>query len=167
MTGFALTLILCAPPAQPERTAVPTKEEFLTQYSAIMTATRRSTPPDPERTVPELCRLHGLLPAVERLPRDRRRMYQKGLESRLRDHYRRLVYETRQARKRGGNGGGAVPPAAGQLINLIINTVSPNSWVVNGGQGTISYWNNPPALIIRQSSENHHQIGGVLRQLQK
>ena len=64
-------------------------------------------------------------------------------------------------------GGSATAQGAQTLIDLIQNTISPNSWEINGGQGTISFYPNTPALIIRQNGEVHQQIQDTLRQLRK
>ncbi len=42
---------------------------------------------------------------------------------------------------------------------------APESWNVNGGRGTITYWEPGLALVVRQTDDVHEQIGGVLRVL--
>ena len=61
-------------------------------------------------------------------------------------------------------GGGANAQAI-QLIDLIQNTIEPDSWQVNGGKGSIYYFDQLKVLVIRQTGEVHHQLGGVLGQL--
>jgi len=56
---------------------------------------------------------------------------------------------------------------AQELIDLIQATIAPQSWDVNGGPGTIRYWRNGRALVIRQTDEVHEQIGDVLQQLER
>lgn len=66
--------------------------------------------------------------------------------------------------------GGAAnqPPDAGeQLVELIRQTVAPESWVENGGSGSMYYWWPGRALIVRQTDEVHEQIADLLRQLQR
>jgi len=54
-----------------------------------------------------------------------------------------------------------------QLVELIQRTVAPASWDVNGGPGVAYYWRPGQALVIRQRSEAHEQLGGLLNQLQQ
>lgn len=63
-------------------------------------------------------------------------------------------------------GGGANAQAV-QLIDLIQNTIEPESWQRAGGKGTISYFDLLKVLVIRQTGEVHHQLGGTLEQLRK
>jgi hypothetical protein len=73
----------------------------------------------------------------------------------------------------GGQGGaGGAGGAAGQaddlsddLIELIEDTIAPDTWDVRGGQGSIRYYRPNPALIIRQTSEVHGDVGDVLGQV--
>lgn len=46
-----------------------------------------------------------------------------------------------------------------QLIDLIQNTIDPQSWQVNGGPGTISFHAPTMSLIVRQSAELHAVLG--------
>lgn len=68
----------------------------------------------------------------------------------------------------GGFGGG--PPGANdddgeQLVELIQQTISPKSWDVNGGPGSIYYWRPGRAIVVRQTGEVHGRIGNVLQQM--
>ena len=47
-----------------------------------------------------------------------------------------------------------------QMMDLIVNTVEPASWQVNGGWGTISFHEPSMSLIIRAPAEFHYQFGG-------
>lgn len=64
-----------------------------------------------------------------------------------------------------GGPGGAPRSNAQDLIDLIQNTIAPESWDVMGGPGTIMYWEPGFALVIRQTDDVHEQIGGVPRML--
>jgi hypothetical protein len=71
----------------------------------------------------------------------------------------------------GGGGGGGAGGAGGQgddlsdeLIELIQDSIAPDTWDVRGGQGSIRYYRPNPALIIRQTSEVHGNVGDVLGQ---
>jgi hypothetical protein len=68
----------------------------------------------------------------------------------------------------GGVIGRMQPPDYGQdLVDLIHNVISPRTWDVNGGPGSVVYFRNLRALVIRAPSEVHEQIGDVLGQLRK
>ncbi len=75
----------------------------------------------------------------------------------------------------GGQAGGAFgggldqqAEANGQaLVDLIQNTVAPDSWDIRGGPGTIIYFNPLRALVIRTTGEGHDNIGDVLGGLRK
>lgn len=53
------------------------------------------------------------------------------------------------------------------LVDLIQKTIAPSTWDVNGGLGTIYYWRPGRALVVRQTGEVHHQMGGLLQQLRR
>ncbi len=52
-----------------------------------------------------------------------------------------------------------------QLVELIQRTVAPSTWDVNGGPGTIYYWQPGRAIVVRQMGQVHDEIADVLRQL--
>jgi hypothetical protein len=61
----------------------------------------------------------------------------------------------------GAGGGGVVSDDGPGLISLIQRTIRPEFWDVNGGPGTIIYWDTWHCLIVRATAEVHHQIGGL------
>ena len=69
----------------------------------------------------------------------------------------------------GGRFGGGPPndDHGEELVELIQKTIAPHTWDVNGGLGSIYYWRQGRALIIRQTGDVHDQIGGVLEQMGK
>ena len=84
----------------------------------------------------------------------------------------------------GGFGGGAAARGGGafgnndalekgaeangaDLVDLIQKTVDPPSWDVNGGPGSIMYFNNLRVLVVRQTGEGHDDVGGLLGGLRK
>lgn len=73
----------------------------------------------------------------------------------------------------GGAGAGAdaqaqrVQESGEQLVELIQNTIHPDSWESNGGNGRIMYWNQGTNLIIRQTDANHEEIQNLLDQLRR
>ena len=56
---------------------------------------------------------------------------------------------------------------ARRLIDLIQTTIAPETWEVNGGRGTIRYYSPLQVLVVRQTGEVHHQLGGVVGQLRR
>jgi len=70
----------------------------------------------------------------------------------------------------GGPGGAQNAATAdnGQaLVDLIQNTIAPKSWDVNGGNGSISYWQQQHAIVVRDTSEVHGEISDALDQLNR
>ncbi len=67
-----------------------------------------------------------------------------------------------------GAGGNQINQEAGeQLVEVIQNTIHPESWEQNGGNGTIQFWTPNGHLIIRQTDENHQKIQNLLEQLRR
>jgi hypothetical protein len=70
-----------------------------------------------------------------------------------------------------GQGGSVLGPADADhgeaLVELIQKTISPSSWDVNGGLGSMYYWRPGRALVVRATDEVHGQVGDVLNQLQR
>jgi hypothetical protein len=69
----------------------------------------------------------------------------------------------------GGQGGaqGAAADNGQVLVDLIQNTISPKSWDINGGNGTIYYWQQQHAIVVRNTGEVHEQISDALDQLNR
>jgi hypothetical protein len=51
------------------------------------------------------------------------------------------------------------------LIDLIQATISPETWDINGGRGSIVYFANGHALVVSAPGDVHDDLGGLLRQL--
>ncbi|MBI2480374.1 MAG: hypothetical protein HYV60_17585 [Planctomycetia bacterium] len=66
---------------------------------------------------------------------------------------------------RGAGGGGAIMDYGPGLVALIERTIAPAFWDVAGGPGTIVYYAPLRALVVRATSEVHHDIGDVLHGL--
>lgn len=64
-------------------------------------------------------------------------------------------------------GGGTANDHAQELIDLIQRTISPQSWDVNGGQGSMFYFRPLMALVVRATSEVHGDVGGLLEALRR
>jgi len=58
---------------------------------------------------------------------------------------------------------GEVDPAVQQLIDLIISTVEPDSWVENGGLGTIRAFGRQ--LVVRNNILVHQALGGPVEDI--
>jgi hypothetical protein len=69
----------------------------------------------------------------------------------------------------GGRFGGlnAAADYGQQLAELIQATIAPGSWDVNGGTGSIYYWQPGRALVIRASGDVHDDVGDALDQLRR
>ena len=66
----------------------------------------------------------------------------------------------------GGMGGG-VEPDFDSLIDLIIETIAPESWVDVGGPGAIREFEANLTLVISQTQDVHEQIADLLDQLRR
>lgn len=75
---------------------------------------------------------------------------------------------TPRGQTRAGQFGGAAQSDLGQsLVDLIQRTIRPEFWDVNGGPGTILYYEAWHCLVVRATSEVHTQLGGLTGQLRK
>jgi len=63
---------------------------------------------------------------------------------------------------RGAAGGAAIPDYGPALVDLIERTIAPGFWDTQGGPGTIVYYAPLRVLVVRATSEVHHDLGGVL-----
>lgn len=167
---MTLTMLFTAIMIGPQSS--PTPEFWRQEFRATMSATSERASSQPAAAVPRLVRLYVSLEHAESLPRFERTRMRLSLEGRL---VRQLEVLVRQKRKRDQQvprtndkeltGGGANLLAAQGLIDLIINTIEPDSWRQNGGKGSITYYPHNPALVIRQTSDTHEQISELLRAL--
>ena len=71
-----------------------------------------------------------------------------------------------------GNPPGPNQPNANQdygplLVDLIQNTISPQSWDVRGGASSVSYWRPGRALVVRAPQAIHNELGPVMQQLRQ
>jgi hypothetical protein len=49
------------------------------------------------------------------------------------------------------------------LVNLIIQTIEPSSWEINGGNGAITFEPITMSLVVKQSAEVHYMMRNGLR----
>jgi hypothetical protein len=170
-------------PGQP-----PSLEEVRAAYLEALQDSAKRIKPVYADVVPNLAEVYVQLKDVEGLShaeRSRMRGVAKSRLEELRDQLirqvlrdRKLAERKNRSQKRGGvrepvdekaallAAGGASAQAV-ELIDLIQNTIEPESWQRAGGQGTISYFDLLKVLVVRQTGEVHHQLGGTLEQLRK
>ena len=66
----------------------------------------------------------------------------------------------------GGLSGGAQPDFD-SLIDLIVQTIQPDSWDANGGPGSVTRFQNNLSLVISQKQDVHEEIADLLSQLRR
>ena len=71
------------------------------------------------------------------------------------------------SRTTGSWGGAAIESNAQDLINLIQTTIAPETWDVNGGNGSIMFYRPVFALVVRATSEVHDDFRTTLRALRR
>jgi hypothetical protein len=61
------------------------------------------------------------------------------------------------------------PPAdhSRELLEVIQDTIAPDTWDVRGGPGVIRFWPPGSALIVRQTGDVHEQLGRLLGDLRQ
>ena len=64
-------------------------------------------------------------------------------------------------------GGSFAPPwdYGPDLVNLIQRTISPSSWLRNGGEGRIEYYRPSMVIVVSASQRVHDQMTDLLRQM--
>jgi hypothetical protein len=71
------------------------------------------------------------------------------------------------APRAGASGGSAEQDNGEALVELIRSTIAPETWDVAGGPGTIVYYQQWKALVVRQTAQVHWLIGGLRKELEK
>jgi hypothetical protein len=129
----------------------------------------------------ELVELVRKIGAATDVPRGERMRQRNRIRGRLGQLQRELA---RRGGERGGGhnrppllaqvgpppgGGGANPPPPADhgedLAELIRQTIAPETWDVNGGNGVIVYFPSRRVLVVRQQAEVHWGLADVLNQL--
>jgi hypothetical protein len=64
-----------------------------------------------------------------------------------------------------GAGAGGIIDYGPELVELIQATISPSTWDINGGNGSIVYFAPLRVLVVSAPGEVHGQVGDVLGQL--
>ncbi|HEX4130130.1 MAG TPA: hypothetical protein VHZ24_08810 [Pirellulales bacterium] len=133
---------------------------------ALYDAARLKGLPD-EAAVRRLTNLYNQVMQATDLPAARREPLRLALRQRL---------------IRWGTLGQVLPPGGGQalgqgqqqqaatlgpeLVELIEDTIAPESWEKRGGPGVIRFWGPSNALVVRQTTEAHEALAQLLRDLQ-
>ncbi|HET6881711.1 MAG TPA: hypothetical protein VFI31_16225 [Pirellulales bacterium] len=148
------------------------------------------TPADRKAQAQQLVRLYAATAHLPAADRSRLRLRLKSRLTRLADAVRKdrrqpaedaadtrsstiaesgTTTETTTTATRSGRGlpGGAAQDDGQALVDLIEATIAPQTWEVNGGQGTIRYWPAWHVLVVRQTDDVHEQIGGVVHGLRQ
>jgi hypothetical protein len=168
--------------AQPAPSLDQVRETYL---QVLRKSARRAQPKLPD-VVPVLAEVYVQLKEVEGLSHAERSRMRGVVKARLEEFRDKLIRELLRnkkladRRKNGSQGertsepvderaellaGGGPNAQAVQLIDLIQNTIAPESWQRAGGKGSISYFSLLHVLVVRQTGEVHHQLGGALGQL--
>ncbi len=146
------------------KVAFSTVREAKEAVSLALRESGRAGGRDPVETAPKVLAVYQQVGQSGELPLAERRRLQGSLRTRLieqRDIMQRRAVRAAQS------GSGGVSSDVQELIQLIQTTVSPDSWTVNGGRGTMGFYAPQNLLVIRQTAEVHEEIGGALRQLRR
>lgn len=153
------------PPAAPlpalSQAPLPAPSRTLSrELSRALSGRFAKTPADRRREADKLLELHAKVLADKGLSTTERERWLARLKGRL----SRLASDLR--REAAARGGGAQDDGQA-LVELIQATIAPQTWDVNGGQGTIRYWPAWHVLVVRQTEDVHEQIGGVVHGLRQ
>jgi hypothetical protein len=145
--------------------AFTTAREARENVARALRESSRASGRDPIDTTPSVIFTYLRLSASEQVPAAERRRLQAQLGTRLTeldDVLRRRVKRAAASRS-----GGGIANDAQQLIDLIQATIAPDSWAINGGNGTLYFYAPLNVLVVRQTAEVHEQLGGTLGQLRR
>ncbi len=173
---LSLPVLLAAEDARPLGPA-----EFNARFKAFVLLHRdRSLPP--AATAPSGVRLLRSVGSVRGLRTDRRRNLRRSLAYKLTETRDDLIRQglrwekdwqrgrlSTAARRRGQTtlAGPAEMRNARRLIDLIQSVIAPDTWDVNGGPSTASYFELYQVLVIRAPQRVHGEVGGALGGLRK
>ncbi len=164
-----------------------TEQQLTAEYRSVIQRVRKYSTFDANRDVNSLVLLHGILsgqPPLSRTDRVRMRRtteywLEKSLErlrrERARNGWTRRSYQARSKHRPANRTKSADPQPdhlaggaanAQALIDLIEQTIQPETWDSNGGAGTIRYYSPLHLLVVRNNQQVHHELGGMLRVLE-
>ncbi len=125
--------------SKPGETPYATMREARIAVTRVLRESNRVGGRDPGETAPTVVAVYRQLALSEKLPVAERRRLQSQLRTRLSEL--EDVLRRREQRAATSHSGG-VAANAQSLIDLIQTTVAPDTWAINGGNGTISYFPN-------------------------
>jgi hypothetical protein len=158
-----------------EKTAASAAREFLVLYKELQADTRLPAPDRRELQAKVRGRLVRLSPMIARVAARRQGAARQQPATVATVGGPPAVL----AQQAPAGGGGAALPGGGpngngpdaddgwKLVDLIQTTIAPETWDVNGGLGSIYYWRNQHALVIRATDDVHGFVGEVIDQLQR
>jgi hypothetical protein len=144
-------------------TAFATLREAREGVAVALRESNRGSGRDPMDTTPEVVTTYRQLSLSDKVPAVERRRLQAQLGTRLGELHD--VLNRRVKRAAASHAGGGLANDAQQLIDLIQATVAPDSWAINGGNGTLYFYAPLNVLVVRQTAEVHEQLGGTIGQL--
>ena len=173
---MSITLFLSAVLVGPSIS--PSAPNWREEFQSVMRASAERSKADPQIIVPRLVHYYQTLETIDGATVAERGRMRKSIEGRLVRQLEELLRDkarhsqksraiaTRSNVSTPANSPGGGPAFVAQpLIDMIVNTISPETWQQRGGQGTIMYYANNPALVIRQSQRVHEEIGELLQAL--
>jgi Tfp pilus assembly protein FimV len=105
----------------------------------VLRASNRASGSNLREAAPSVVSTYRQLARSEKIPVAERRLLLGRLRTRLSEQEAALRQKERQA---GPSHAGGVANDAEMLLDLIQSTVSPETWAINGGLGTIYYFPN-------------------------
>lgn len=182
-SGWLVPLMLWSaqagvPQAKPASILHAFREE-VRQRMAESAGTRR---PEPETVGPKLLDLYRRLETAAVLPKLERLRLLRLVGTRLHQVETTLARRLERAEKaskasrggavlhqqlpdnsRQGSNRNAATTRGWALVELIRETVDPDTWDVNGGEGSMFYHHPVLGLVVRQTGEVHEHVGETLR----
>lgn len=116
-----------------------TLREARAEVTRVLRESNRTSGRDPADTAPAVIAAHEQLSRSEKLPIAEHRRLQAQLHTRLTEL--QDILRRRELRASSSHSGG-VAANAQNLIDLIQTTIAPDTWDINGGNGTIFYFPN-------------------------
>ena len=117
-----------------------TLHEARAEATRVLRESNRASGRDPAETTPSVIAVYQQLDVSEKLPVAERRRLQTQLRTRLTEM--EGVLRRRALRAAAVPHSGGVAANAQDLIDLIQTTIAPDTWAINGGNGTIFYFPN-------------------------
>jgi hypothetical protein len=151
----------------PLRRAHQLREAVARQLRREAVSERGEDEAENEAAIRALVALHAQLAEDTALTTDERTHLMGVIRSRMLRVESRLEQRAERRKQTAGRGGAAADDYGPELVELIQTVIAPQSWAVHGGPGTMRYYRPSRVLVIRQTSEVHEQLGGVLRQMRK